>query len=243
MDFENPEQIVSSVKTGLLPQIREGIRCAVLYGSRAKPSETPKLNSDVDFFFVTNEVANPIIVVERVVDFFDRNGLTCDPFWYVDTYFFDAIEAGIDLTLWHEVFDLGQIVYAEPLLLQRVGAALHNMSPAQSCRKTISARRDREIDHIRSLIRNTDRILTEAILLAYCETMGSATWDELPEYNTLSRVAFSAGVIDQDIMLISDTLASLKAQVEMGAHQSAIESLAKIQKRLVRFVDERTVDR
>ncbi len=58
------------------------------------------------------------------------------------------------------------------------------------------------------------------------------------EYNTLSRVAFSAGIIDRDIMLISDTLANLKAQVEMGGHQSTIESLAKIQKRLAQFVDD-----
>lgn len=240
MDRASPQQIVSRVKTDLLPRIRQEIKCAVLYGSRAKEYGAARPNSDVDFFIVTNKESNPISITEMVVDFFQSEGLACDPFWYIETYFLDAIEAGTDLSLWNEIFNLGQIVYADAQLLSNVRTSLLSIPPSTSGIKTIISRRVREVEVIQSLVRNTDRILTEAILLAYCEAMGVTNWSAVPDYKSLANVAFSSGIIDRDVLEIANTLSRIKEKIGQGDKKSALEDLANVQNRLAQFVKDQT---
>jgi hypothetical protein len=237
MDTHAPEQIVKSAKAGWLPAVRKHIKCAVLYGSRSVADAEVRLDSDLDIFLVTKQEVNPVIVVDSAVKFFNAQGYRCDPFWYVEDYFYDALDAGIDCTLWHHVFQFGRIVYAESELLDRVCAALRVTSLSDSFQRSIAVRRDRDAEHLQALIRNTDRILTEAILLAYSRAMGLSTWDALPDRRSLTSVAVKAGVIDENMKLIADRLSALIRRRDLGLDEAAFEELAGLRVSVARFVN------
>ncbi len=194
----------------------------------------------MDIFLVTRQEINPVTVVDSAVKYFTAQGFRCDPFWYVESYFDEALEAGIDCTLWYHVFQLGRIIYAESDLLDRVYAALRGTSLSESCQRTIAVRRDRDAEHLQALIRNTDRILTEAILLAYSKATGLSTWDALPDRRSLTSAALTAGVIDKNIRLVAEKLAALIRRGDLGLDEVAFEELSQLRARVARFVDDQT---
>lgn len=229
MNSVGNERLIQCVKSQLAPRIRRGIRCAIVYGSRATADSSRSPQADVDIFLVTKRKVNPVDIIEKVVGFFDKLNLRSDPFWYVEDYFLRMLECKRDLSLWHNIFLAGQIIYGDEEIIQSVFDTLNVTSPCESFRSTITYRQANSHELLFSTVRNLDRILTEAIWLVYYRANGLSSWEQLPDYKTIAEKAFAEGLISDRISSIASRLSVLKKGTGQVFEQTTIQFLAEIE--------------
>lgn len=218
----------------LCKQIQDYVACVVIYGSfSANYPKHPTENSDIDFVVFYKNKANAPLFSKIIENTFEENELKYDYTWYYVEDFFSSLENKIDFFIWHNIFEYGEIVFAEPDFLNKAMSILRSTNPLATLSPTRKSRWEENQQHIKAIIRNLHRVMFDAVWSVYLLKKGT-----IPDFTRIISAAYREGVIDKDTLWTCQKVEDLREIIKTEDFNVSLSDLEKLKQKIDEFVDK-----